>query len=294
MLLKTFKYDFKSIFKLWMIASITCIANGGICGLGLRLEKIVAESDAIQFGGLSVILIGIACFSFIVICAMFPLTVVMLTVRAYTNMFTDEGYLTFTLPISRKDILKSKILNIFVYTTLTIGVIGASLVILTSIAPPDLMYYEPYRNMLEGIVYEVVSTHKFIYGGSLPIETFLLVLVEILMFAIILLAIYIIPTLVLMCLTIGATVVKRGKVPVGIAIFYGLFMAFEMFFVASFLGILLFESNALSIGTTVTTPAEGFLLLLILMCIIFAAMVCFLGFMFSKMHECLKKKLNLA
>ena len=50
-------------------------------------------------------LLVIACVMAIIASAV--VTELLVFVRFYKNFFTDEGYLTFTLPVSRKDLLLS-------------------------------------------------------------------------------------------------------------------------------------------------------------------------------------------
>ena len=123
MLSKLFKYDFKALSRiLWpamaavagasLIASICFIFssrtvnNANATGLAQFLAAMLAV--------LMVLAIIAACFIvFFIICAHF-----------YRNLMTDEGYLTFTLPVKTSEILWSKLLSAMTWTLISIVVIG--------------------------------------------------------------------------------------------------------------------------------------------------------------------------
>ena len=44
---------------------------------------------------------------------------ILIMYRYYTNLFTDEGYLTFTLPAKTSSILTAKVINAIIWSTYT-------------------------------------------------------------------------------------------------------------------------------------------------------------------------------
>lgn len=137
MLGKALKYDLKSIYKLWLLLSIIMLLVSAVCGVCLRIVMTPtdpAEHFAawaifpILFIGISIIAFGAyAVFSFV-----YPI------MRFYKHFFTDEGYLTFTLPIKRSTLLNAKLLNTFIWNALSGVVLTLSLVIVFLIAPANM------------------------------------------------------------------------------------------------------------------------------------------------------------
>ena len=103
MLRKLLKYDIKYIKKLWTVLAIVSLCLSVIAGVSLAITE-----NGDYYG------------SFIVLCpTLFYLSLACLVIapfvlsiyRFYQNLYTDEGYLTFTLPVKKQDILISKFLT---------------------------------------------------------------------------------------------------------------------------------------------------------------------------------------
>lgn len=116
MLRKLLKYDYKYIFKMWIaltILSVPMSAFGGFCGPMSVLSS--------EFEGFFIF--GTIISVFVIIGAVF-IPFAMSLYRFYLNLYTDEGYLTFTLPVKKSDLLLSKF--IFSMSTLVAGgIVGA-------------------------------------------------------------------------------------------------------------------------------------------------------------------------
>ena len=106
MLRKLLKYDFKSVFKYWWITAISSFAvsiMGGLCIIILNSEKKMPTVLPVIAGiGVFVAIMGI--------CAFWISAIIFIYTRFYKNFFTDEGYLTFTLPVKRSALLNSKLI----------------------------------------------------------------------------------------------------------------------------------------------------------------------------------------
>lgn len=88
-----------------------------------------------------VLLVLASIFYFISIAAIGIIVIAYLTVRFYRNIYTDEGYLMHTLPVSQKELIFSKLLIAFIWTTITEIVIFISVVsiALTALSVKDGM-----------------------------------------------------------------------------------------------------------------------------------------------------------
>lgn len=103
MLGKLMKYDMK-----YMARILPWLYLGGIGFSAFITTLILLITDA------TVLILGTYAAYFLFIIAVEGITVcssVFMMVRIYRNMFSDEGYLTFTLPVKNGDVLNSKILT---------------------------------------------------------------------------------------------------------------------------------------------------------------------------------------
>lgn len=136
MLLKLFKYDFKSSARfgipvLIAIAAATilgCInaalTVGGADGAGEMLEQSAGPiSEFLIFASMG----GLVLIAFALAAAASVMSILLL-VQYYRSTVSDEGYLTFTLPVTPAQILWSKLLNVTVWSAFT----GMALVIAAS------------------------------------------------------------------------------------------------------------------------------------------------------------------
>lgn len=155
MLKKCMKYDLRSFFKIWLIAAIVMLFISIIGGIGLgsflgaipEMEEMDTESSENLLPMILIIarmIIGI--FSYIAVIYSLIIfasgTSIMLYIRYYTHFFTDQGYLTFTLPVRRSTLFWSKTLSALIYTVgsmlvtaISIFNVGACIVISLALNP---------------------------------------------------------------------------------------------------------------------------------------------------------------
>ena len=135
---KVFKYDFKYVFRYWWIGAVMALLlslGGG--GLFASLTSNASEVEnflltMLSGFGLVAVFIGLCAFPFIALIAC--------TVRYYKNFFSDEGYLTFTLPVSRATLLNAKTLNFFLFNIMTYLVLFIGILLLFGIGLSPVMY----------------------------------------------------------------------------------------------------------------------------------------------------------
>ncbi len=118
MLSKLIKHEFKAtarlLLPLYLILFVLTI-----------VERIVLSFDL--KGSLGVIL-GFATFAYVVsIFAIAVVSFVIIILRFYKNLITDEGYLMFTLPVKPQQLINSKLLVSFVWNIVSILLILVSL-----------------------------------------------------------------------------------------------------------------------------------------------------------------------
>jgi len=129
MLKKCLKYDLRANYKRWLILSLIALSfsviGGLFLGIGLAAgeEAVVLETICFIICALSILAVQV-----------YPIAVLVITSeRCYKSFFTDEGYLTFTLPVSRRTHLNSKIISTEIFGAATTLVILVSVVIMIAI-----------------------------------------------------------------------------------------------------------------------------------------------------------------
>ena len=152
----------------------------------------------------------------IILSAFSMLITVLIVVRYYKNFFTDEGYLTFTLPVSRTSLLNSKILMALIWLAATAAVCLLSnfaySFMVELIMPEDAFSFGSLTaELMEEIIRSIFAAEE-----SLHIAFFL---IELLFMGIA----WTVASLLLLflCITIGAVIVKRAKLVLGLGIYYG-------------------------------------------------------------------------
>lgn len=205
MLKKLLKYDFQSVFKYWWIAALISFVlslSGGGCITLLTSEK--------EFPNAIYIIIGIVLVLIIVSYLVFSiLSVILIFTRFYKNFFTDEGYLTFTLPVKRSQLLNAKL----ILSTATILATGfmciVNILTMLSIGFADHIFTESF--------WQNVS-HFF---DSIVKETGWYLAIYILEFFVLLVLSTIFSSLFLFCcITFASIITKKAKILAAIGIYY--------------------------------------------------------------------------
>lgn len=293
MLRKLLKYDIKSIWRVWWIMAIVVVAAEIIGAFSLRGYAGMSVLDTQALSNteeLMVTITGIMSFVGLMLCifvvfASFVVTEILVFIRYYKNFFSDEGYLTFTLPVNRRTHLLSKTINAMIWVAAEIGLIILGLFIFLLIAPtPEegFITLEGYRVLGEvmGMLWEEIGVWLVAY-----ILGFIFAMLCTAFFEI---------SLVFLCITVGSVIARRRKVLVGIGLYLGsntiLSSVVELLF--------LFNISFITIGLTrlLVTATEGqicaaiFLLMLAACAVILTAALTF----WSITMNCIRRRLNLA
>lgn len=275
MLKKLLRYDLKSVFKYWWIAALTSVGIsffGGTCLAAITSE----QNNPSVLTALS----GIGIFVAIMGLSAFMLTsTILIFIRFYKNFFTDEGYLTFTLPVRRSQLINSKLIMSIVLGFATSTVFLIDILILTLIGVGD-------KIGLEDISYMMTE-----FADIMNFKVALYMCIYILEFLLFILLSAIASTLFLFgCITFASIITKKAKVITAIGIYY---VATSV--VSSVVQFLyLFVIGALSdwfasIPNDMYAPIIAVIALII---IAFMAVVCLL--LYLLMYWMLDRKLNLA
>lgn len=206
MLKKLLKYDFKSAFKIWWIAAVTSLGLSFLGGYAVTLIR--APRDLPQVvdasAGLMLFISIFSLFAFAI------LSEIIILVRFYKNFFTDEGYLTFTLPVKTGSLINSKLIMSVAVTLATLIVLAVNVCVILGIGFFDVIVDKELFKYIAEIIDEIVTE----FGAYLFVY---------ILEAIILFVLGVVFSLLLMfcCITLASIITKKGRVATGIAIYYG-------------------------------------------------------------------------
>lgn len=106
MLGKLLKHEWKAVWKVPVLLIGILMITAVLAGLTFALPIWDSEWIGLPLSGLMMILV----FYFAMIATGLGITIY-LAVRFYKNMYTDEGYLTHTLPVSARQLLVTKVIT---------------------------------------------------------------------------------------------------------------------------------------------------------------------------------------
>ncbi len=260
MLSKLLKYDFRSAVKTWIILGILSLVLSVVGGRSIAMSGSGYEHDGLFIAGATIALFVI------VLTAM--ATAILSFYRFYQTLFTDEGYLTFTLPVTKQDLLLSK----FIFSLVSIAVGGA-------ISSVSMFLMLLFSGELSGGESETPAE---------PLDpAILLFIFEALLIG--LLVIVLGTLIVFVLVTLASRFSKKGRGVFAVAAIYGLGAIFSVFMTALMSTV---DSKALFWEDVIPEAQMGGVTSLLLLCIIgLLALVC--TALYTLEYYLLDKRLNL-
>lgn len=234
MFTKLLKHDFKST---WGVIGLLCLVSlgAGILGGGAMRYLVWVSGqggEEMTVPTVLCILTMIVSFFFIAVCCVGALFV--LVWRFYKSRFTDEGYLTFTLPVTSHQILLSSMVNSAV-NMLIVGIttfVSVLVLMLFGFSALDGFwtdYWEAIARVFQDIAKSLTGRE---IGYLLQ-----MILAAIGAFACEL-------AVLMLSVTIGALAAKKHKILAACGIYYGIHVALTVV-------------NAVLVGTVVITEARS-------------------------------------
>ena len=218
MLKKLLKYDLIAVWRFWWILA-TCVLGLSTVG-AFVLRFVISYIDNPNFSFFTTIGILFLALCGFVIVSSIAATYIFVYLRFYKNFFTDEGYLTFTLPVSRRKLFLSKTLNALIWEVAHILLLALAAVIFMLFAPPAERggFINPIAFQELG---EALSVFWSTFGGWTILYAIELVVLALLcgLFSI---------SMIHFCITIGAIIAKKAKLLAAIGIYYAINMAFSL------------------------------------------------------------------
>ena len=151
MLGKLFKYDLKAVIAYYLMIWGAVLGTAALLRISVSLSDFSSPFQDQMLIGMgtvgSMLLYGAAC------CACVILALFLTAMRFYKNLMGNEGYLSFTLPVTVNAHLVSKLLSAVFYLVLTYGVLLLSGVIISA---GTGLWDSPFGSVLEWIVETVI------------------------------------------------------------------------------------------------------------------------------------------
>ena len=278
MLRKLLKYDFAAVIKLWCLGALAVLIIS--CGGGLCLRILL--SDRPMHGAVNLATGLGAVLSYIAIIAFSILTFILLAIRCYKNFFTDQGYLTFTLPVKLHTLINSKLILVLVMELMTGFVITASIVIFLSIA--GVVNAEMIGALFDSIGQWIglVNDEGYLGWFILYIVELQLITIASSLFGILFMG---------CCITFGSVIAKRAKVLAAILVYYGANSVFStVVWIFMVFGVTAYGTW---LSSASLTEVQGLGVAAVTMLGIFALLAMLCSLLYTLQYRLLDRKLNL-
>ncbi|NLH01512.1 MAG: hypothetical protein GX488_06400 [Clostridiales bacterium] len=217
MLGKLIKYDFRSLSRILFPTQIAMLGATIIATLGFLFNVRIDLSGASMNGGIGLLRIIIGFLSGIMVLGIIAasfLVAFIIFQRFYKSLMSDEGYLTFTLPVTTTDILWSKLITAMLWTIIS-GVvifICINIFLVLGTSRRVVFNFEIYRE-ISRFIHEAFQT----IGGKLTVPMIEFVLLSLVSLAYSILHVY-------LALIIGGIVSQKHKVLAGIGFYFAISM----------------------------------------------------------------------
>lgn len=204
MLRKIFKYDFNSIFRYWFPCALISLVVAVTAGLlGLMLDTM---GDKYQTLNVLLSTVMVLCIIALIIFAISGLVFAM--IRTNKSFFTDEAYLTFTLPVKKSSLISSKLINIVLFSAMS-----ALLCIIDIITVFWICDSYELTRFLSDLCNGIGSFIANYTGLYTPIHVLMIVILS-------LVSSFMSSSVLMLCLSISSIIVKKHKILVAVVIYY--------------------------------------------------------------------------
>lgn len=210
MFAKLLKHEWKSTSKLMGLLSLAALGIGIVGAVVLKI-LVVSFADGVGNdleGFIPLILIPALMMIVFGMIAYAYGSVIFLLYRFYKNKFTDEGYLTFTLPVNSHQIFLSSGLNMLIWVAIAavVLIVDIFLILLFGTAETGIINIKVLESIpqlfadisAEGIFYVLIYV---LYGIVSTVSSMVTIMTSI---------------------TIGAVLAKKHKILASIGIYYGI------------------------------------------------------------------------
>ena len=270
MLKHLIKYDMKAISRYAVPMLIAAGSASFLCCAVLYFtlgfaEEIKSVLNAIMITG-SIYLVGVVGIS-----AMLILVRVVIALRYYRSVFSDEGYLNMSIPVSRRAFLNSKIISSSLWAV-TVAVAGAVCAFVSLLLP--LLLYDA------SLIYEALDFVKANLGVGDTSRRFAVVAILLKTVASVLTTAKDV-SVIIAAITLGSSLFRRAKLIASVVIYYIITLSEELFVDTVKMLVRTFDA-----ATSLEALILNFILEITTMGVVFALMYCVSLYL-------LEKRLNL-
>lgn len=227
MLGKLLKYDIKALWKMMLPLILSALGVSVVGTIALRIMVEMSRSSVRMenpFSGLFIASLGMIVFVAVMgLIAFGVISTVFILYRYYKNLFTDEGYLTFTLPVTPHEILLSKTINGIIWSVVTtvVTVVCAAIMIVFGSGGGWQRVVEEMMDILR-----LILRYMGLDGALIAAEMILMMIVSLISSILVL----------YLSITIGSTVARRHKVLASVGVFFGI--QFVLSIVTTLIGLI--------------------------------------------------------
>jgi hypothetical protein len=211
MFTKLLKQEWKATFKLMGIMSLAALGISVLEAVIFRM--LLGNIGSAVSGIIGGTLASLILFLTLAIAAYAIGVQIYLDVRFYKNKFSDEGYLTFTLPVSCHQIFLSSMLNMTIWTVLSGAVTALCIGIVVFGGTSGVIDARIWKQLWQGIVSGFQENAEIFGGGYWP----LMIISGIL-------GLFSGPILTMTAFTLGAVIAKKHKVLAALGMAYAISM----------------------------------------------------------------------
>lgn len=280
---KLLRYDMASVAKLWWIGAAASLGAGALGGvlmrIGIQIMNTYTEDALLQILAILSFLGSLLCLA--VLAISFAMSCVLVFARYYKHFFTDEGYLTFTLPVSRSTLFLSKTVNALLWFALH------SLVSYISIFLFGILF-EPkwFLSVMQDFWGFIPAAWKELGAWTIVYLIELLALFAVNLFLLV--------SQIHFCITFGSVIAKKAKLIASIGLYYAFSSVLSLLLELGIYIVTLFivpGALALMENATKTQVGAAWALMLLLITGVIGAIAFAL---YSITQHMLDRKLNLA
>ena len=226
MFAKLLKYEWRATRGFLGLLSLICLSAALVGGLSMRYLVWVSELDTQEDVAivLSVLTMIFAFIAIVICCVAMELYAVW---RFYKSRFTDEGYLTFTLPVTTHQILLSGFVNCLMSMVCALAALMVGYLVLLLLGFSALDNFFP--SLWEVLPLAMENLWRLFSGetGAFLAQLTLGVVTGVLNSTVVM----------MLAVTIGSILAKKHKVLAAIGVYYGINMVMSL--ITSVLGVVL-------------------------------------------------------
>lgn len=214
MLKKCLRYDFRSVMRLWWIIAVSMAGAAIVSGLGIRFftQCMIQDDPDPTLTILSTFSMIVSVLLIFALAAGTTVSFILIFWRMYTHFYTDEGYLTFTLPVKRSTLYLSKVImgTVLQAATVLLLILGIAFILLVASPTTDgeILNTMIFDEILEGLPALIESSGWWLLLWT-PVAAAIALLMGLFSNG-----------LIYLCITIGAVVAKKHKLLAAIGVYY--------------------------------------------------------------------------